>query len=59
MLLIGPIPEPARSIELDVVRYTSVDDAEPLKLEITSGSSTDPSDDTPTLRASVTDVTRL
>jgi hypothetical protein len=59
MLLIGPIPEPARSIELDVVRYTSVDDGEPLRLEITSGSSTDPSGDTPTLRASVTDVTRL
>jgi hypothetical protein len=59
MLVIGPIPEPARSIELDVVRYTSVDDAESFKLEITSDASGGDSGDTPTLRASVTDVTPL
>jgi hypothetical protein len=58
MLLVGPIPEPARSVELDVVRYTSVDDAEPFTLEITSDTSTDSTADAPTLRASVTAVTQ-
>lgn len=60
MLLVGPIPEPAESIELDVVRYTSVDDAEPFTFEITSNTSTETGDtgDTPTLQASVTAVTQ-
>jgi hypothetical protein len=58
MLLLGPIPEPARSIELHVVRYTSVDDPEPFTLEITSDTSTDDTSDTPALRASVTAVTQ-
>ena len=56
MLLLGPIPEPARSIELDVVRYTAVDDAEPFTLEITSGPPADDTGDTPTPRATVTAV---
>jgi hypothetical protein len=56
MLLIGPIPEPARSIELDVTRYTAATDAEPLRLEITSAAPPGNSDDPPTLPASVTDV---
>jgi hypothetical protein len=58
MLLLGPIPEPARSIELDVIRYTSIDDAEPFTLEITSDTSTDGTGVDPTLRASVTAVTQ-
>jgi hypothetical protein len=45
MLLVGPIPEPAPTIEVDLIRYTTVDDGEPLRMEITSErppDSTDP-----------------
>ena len=58
MLLIGPIPEPAPSIELDLVRYDAVDDGEPFRLEITAGIEPDGTgpDDRP--RASVTAVTQ-
>ncbi len=46
MLLVGPIPEPARTIELDVVRYIALDEGQPLTLEIVSEPSpTDTSDD--------------
>jgi hypothetical protein len=58
MLMIGPIPESARSIEVDVVRYTSATDAEALTLEITSDASTADGDDPTTLPASVTAVMR-
>ncbi len=60
MLLLGPIPEPAPTVELDLVRYTSVDDAEPFELEITVNTSTDGSPDSsdpPALAASVTSAT--
>ncbi len=57
MLLIGPMPEPARSIELDLVRYTTVDVGEPFMLEITSDPTTTDSENS-TPRASVTAVTQ-
>lgn len=53
MLLVGPLPESARSVVLDLVRYTSIDVGEPFSLEITAG--TDP-DAAP--RAIVTAVTQ-
>ncbi len=57
MLLLGPMPEPAPSIELDVVRYYAIDDGEPFTLEITSDTTiTDTDSSTP--RASVTAVTQ-
>jgi hypothetical protein len=56
-LLIGPMPEPAPSIKLDLVRYSAVDDGESLRLEIEStASSTDTDNATPS--ASVTSVTQ-
>ncbi len=57
MLLIGPMPKPARSIELDLVRYYAVDDGEPFTLEIT-GDTTITDSDNSTPRASVTAVTQ-
>ena len=59
LLLVGPIPEPARLIDVDVVRYTAVDDGEQFTLEITSDTS--PNSGTgpdPAPRASVTAVTQ-
>lgn len=58
MLLVGPIPEPARSIELPLVRYTTVDDGEPLVLEIVSEPAPDDTNDIPTPRATVTSATQ-
>ncbi len=56
MLLLGPMPEPAPSISLDLVRYSAIDDGEPFVLEITSDTtSTDTDNSTP--GASVTAVT--
>jgi len=51
--LVGPLPESARSVVLDLVRYTSIDVGEPFSLEITAV--TDP-DAAP--RAIVTAVTQ-
>jgi hypothetical protein len=57
MLLIGPIPDPANPIELELVRYYAVDDGEPFTLEITSDPSTTDTDNSMP-RASVTSVTQ-
>ena len=57
MLLVGPIPEPARMIELDVVRYIALDEGQPLTLEIVSEPSPTDTSDTPAPRAIVTSVT--
>jgi hypothetical protein len=58
MLLVGPIPEPARSIELPVVRYTAVDDVEPFVVEIASEPAPDDTSDVPAPRATVTSATQ-
>jgi len=58
MLLVGPIPEPARSIELPLVRYTAVDDGEPLVVEIVSEPAPDDTSDVPAPRATVTSATQ-
>ena len=58
MLLVGPLPEPATTIELSLVRYTAVDVGEPFTLEITAEIWTDGSDPDATLQASVTAVTQ-
>ena len=57
LLLIGPMPEPARSVELDLVRYTSVDGGEAFTLEVTIEPRR-PDDDTTAPRAVVTAVTQ-
>lgn len=57
LLLIGPMPEPARSVELDLVRYTSVDGAEAFRLEVTNAMRTD-DDGTTIPGAVVTAVTQ-
>jgi hypothetical protein len=41
LLVLGPIPDPAPTIELDVVRYTAIDVAVPLNLQIASTATTD------------------
>ena len=58
MLLVGPIPEPAPSIELPLVRYTAVDDGEPLVVEIVSEAAPDDTSDVPAPRATVTSATQ-
>ena len=58
MLLVGPIPEPAPSIELPLVRYTAVDDGEPLVVEIVSEPAPDDTSDVPAPRATVTSATQ-
>lgn len=58
MLLIGPMPVPARTVEVNLVRYTAVDDGEPFALMITSDVPTTNTDNA-TPHASVTSVTRL
>ena len=52
MLLVGPMPEPAPSIVVELLRYLSADESEPLTIEIVAdtGSTAD--------GASVTSVTR-
>lgn len=54
MLRIGPIPEPARTVVVDVDRFDSVDTWETLRLEITAAAAD--ADALP--RASVTSVTQ-
>ena len=58
MLLVGPMPEPAPSIELDLIRYSAVDDGEPFRLEITAEIEPDSTDPNDTPRAFVTAVTQ-
>jgi hypothetical protein len=58
MLLVGPIPEPAPSIALTVVRYTSVDDSEPFVLEVVSEPAPDDTSAIPAPRATVTSATQ-
>jgi hypothetical protein len=58
MLLLGPIPEPARSVDLALVRYYAVDDGEPIVLEITAELHTDGTDPDMVQRAVVTAVTQ-
>jgi len=57
MLLVGPMPDPAQSVEVALVRYRSVDDAESFTLEISSDPTTTDTDNS-TPRASVTSVTQ-
>ena len=57
MLLVGPMPDPAQSVEVALVRYRSVDDAESFTLEITSDPTTTDTDNS-TPNASVTSVTQ-
>ncbi len=56
MLLVGPIPEPARSIEIDLVRYTTIDDGEIFRLEITTEIPPDNTDPDAAPTATVTAV---
>jgi hypothetical protein len=58
MLLVGPIPEPARSIELPVIVYTAVDDGEPYVVEIVSEPAPTDTSDVPAPRATVTSATQ-
>ncbi len=58
MLLVGPMPEPAPSIELGLVRYSAVDDGEPIILEITANVRPEDTDPDTALRAIVTAATR-
>ena len=60
LLLLGPIPEPERQIEMDLARYTTVDDSELFTVEITR--ETTPNTGTgpdPAPPATVTSVTQL
>jgi len=57
MLLVGPMPDPAQSVEVALVRYRSVDDAESFTLEITNDPTTTDTDNS-TPNASVTSVTQ-
>ena len=58
MLLRGPIPDPARSIELALVRYTAFDDGEPVVVTIVSEPAPDDTADVPAPRATVTSATQ-
>ena len=58
MLLVGPIPDPARSIELALVRYTSLNDGEPVVVTIVSEPAPDDTSDAPAPRATVTSATQ-
>jgi hypothetical protein len=57
-LLVGPIPEPAPSIELDLASYTAVDESEPFVVEIVSEPAPDDTSDDPAPRATVTSATQ-
>jgi len=59
MLLVGPIPDPARSIELTLVRYTALNDGEPVVVTIVSEPAPDDTTDVPAPRATVTSATQL
>jgi hypothetical protein len=58
LLLLGPIPEAERRIEIDLVRYTTVEESELFTVEITSDTSTTGTGPDPVPRASVTAVTQ-
>ena len=57
MLLVGPMPAPARTVEVNLVRYTTVDDGEPFTLMITSDVAPTNTDNA-TPRAAVTSVSQ-
>jgi hypothetical protein len=57
LLLMGPIPEPARTIDLDVVRYVAVDQSESFTLQIVSQPSPTDTSDSPAPRATVMSAT--
>jgi hypothetical protein len=52
MLLVGPIPEPAPSVVVELLRYLSADESEAFIVEITAATGSAPSG------ASVTSVTQ-
>ena len=56
MLLLGPIPEPAPSIQIDLARYTAIDDVEILQLEISNAIAPDDTSPDATPVATVTAV---
>lgn len=56
LLLLGPMAEPARSVEVDLVRYAAADSGEAFTLEITAATGTDDGAAMP--RAVVTAVTQ-
>jgi hypothetical protein len=56
MLLVGPIPEPQPTITVDVDRYHTVDEWEPLQVEITADAGPVGTGDEPVSTASVTAV---
>jgi hypothetical protein len=58
LLIIGPMPEAARTVSLEIDRYDTIDEWESLQLQITAAPSTDDGAP-PTPRASVTSVTQL
>ncbi len=60
LLLIGPMPEPARSVELELVRYSDIDTGEAFTLEITAEMRSDDTtaDGTTAPNAIVTAVTQ-
>jgi hypothetical protein len=59
MLLLGPIPDPAHTITVDVIRYLATDDSEAFRLQITANAAPTGTGDEPGPRASVTAATRL
>lgn len=58
MLLVGPMPDPAQTVEVALARYRSIDDADSFTLQITNDPTTTNTDNS-TPRASVTSVTQL
>ena len=56
MLLLGPIPEPAPTVEVDLARYTAVDDVEILQVEISNAIAPDDTSPDATPVATVTAV---
>jgi hypothetical protein len=55
MLLVGSMPPPAPSIDVGLIRYTSVDTSEPIQLQITAD---DDASTTGTATATVTSATQ-
>lgn len=56
MLLLGPLPEPAPSVEIDLARYTAIDDVEVLQLEISNEIAPDDTAPEPIPTATVTAI---
>jgi hypothetical protein len=56
MLLLGPLPEPASSVEVDLARYTAIDEMEVLQLEISNAIAPDDTAPDPTPTATVTAI---